>query len=62
MIHQLNHHQLVLCNTDLMSSLGQVECMALQAKGHEMEVMAREKALAEALAAPVSACLFNLLT
>ena len=35
--------------------------MVLQAKGHEMEVMAREKALAEALAAPVSARLFNML-
>ena len=35
--------------------------MALQAKGHEMEVMAREKALAEALAAPVSARLINML-
>ena len=38
-----------------------VDCMGLQAKGHEMEVMAKEKALAEALAAPVSACLFNML-
>ncbi len=30
-----------------------MSCPALQARGHEMELMAREKALAEALSAPV---------
>jgi hypothetical protein len=33
--------------------------LVLQERGHEMELMAREKALAEALAAPVSPILYS---